>query len=87
MNDKLKRMFADYGAVAIGTYLGIFALALAGFAGAIGLGVQVESAAGGAGTFAAAYVATKLTQPLRILATALLTPLVARLLRRKSVGP
>jgi hypothetical protein len=34
------------------------------------------------GTFAAAYIATKLTQPLRIGATLVITPFIARLYER-----
>jgi len=58
-------MFEQYGPVAIVTYLAIFALVFAGFAVAISMGVPVDSAGGTAGILGAAYVATKLTQPLR----------------------
>lgn len=74
---KLQALFAEYGAIAVGTYLSIFALTLAGFSAAIGFGFEVEGMAAGAGTFGAAYLATKLTQPLRIGATLLMTPVVA----------
>lgn len=73
---------AEYGAVAIATYLVIFVMVWSGFAVAIGLGFQVESAGGSAGVIGAAYVATKLTQPFRIAGALALTPLVAKLLRR-----
>jgi len=66
----------------LATYFSLFALVFAGFGLAIALGMQVESAQGGAGVLGAAYVATKLTQPLRIAATMALTPLVARLVER-----
>lgn len=59
------------------TYLSVFAVVFVGFALAIELGIQVESAGAGAGVLGAAYVATKLSQPLRIAATIVLTPLVA----------
>jgi hypothetical protein len=83
MNRKrLKQLLAEYGKLALYVYLAIFALVLAGFALAISMGIKVESAAGQAGIWGAAWLATKVTQPLRILATLALTPLVARLLRR-----
>ena len=44
--------------------------------------VAVEGTVAQAGVLGAAYVATKATQPLRILATLALTPLIARLVRR-----
>jgi membrane protein implicated in regulation of membrane protease activity len=81
--ERFKALLAEYSGVALGTYLGIFFLVLAGFALAISAGVEVEGAASGAGLLAAAWVATKLTQPLRIAATVVLTPFVARLLRRQ----
>lgn len=78
----MKGIFAEYGTLAIVLYLIIFAITLAGFAVAISFGVETDSAAGSAGTLAAAWLATKLTQPLRILATLALTPLVAAGLKR-----
>jgi hypothetical protein len=56
---------------------------LIGFVLAIRIGVKVESAGATAGTWAAAYVATKLTQPLRILATLAVTPVAMKLLPQK----
>jgi len=80
--EKLKALLAEYGRVAIWTYFVIFGLVLVGFAVAIAYGFNVESAQGGAGVLGAAYLATKATQPLRIAATLVLTPLVARVVRR-----
>ncbi|MBK9758264.1 MAG: hypothetical protein IPO88_33060 [Nannocystis sp.] len=82
----MKGMLAEYGGVALSLYLIIFVLVLSGFAIAISLGVATDSAAGSAGTLAAAWVATKLTQPLRILATLAITPLVAAGLKRLRRG-
>lgn len=79
---RLERLATEYGSVAIATWFGLFALVLVGFAAAIKLGVAIEGAAGNASILGAAYVATKLTTPLRIGATVVLTPMVARLLRR-----
>ena len=66
----------EYGSLAIWVYFAIFFIVLVGFAIAIKSGVKVESAAGTAGVWGAAWVSTKLTQPLRILATLALTPFV-----------
>lgn len=79
---RLKQMFDEYGPIAIGTYFGIFFVVLGAFALAIQFGVHIDGAAGTAGTLAAAYVATKLTQPLRILGTLVLTPLVAKVVAK-----
>ncbi len=81
-SSRLKALLEEYGSIALVIYVALFALVFAGFAVAIGAGVHVQSAAGGAGLLGAAWVATKLTQPLRILATLALAPIVARLRRR-----
>ena len=79
---RLKDLFAQYGRLAVVTYFVLFALTFAGFAAAISAGVEVESTSGSAGLLGAAYLATKLSQPLRILGTLLLTPLLAAGLQR-----
>jgi hypothetical protein len=81
---RLEALFVEYGKTAIATYFVIFGLVLAGFAIAIQQGADVQSAHGSAGVLAGAWVATKVTQPLRIAATLLLTPIVARVLRKSS---
>jgi hypothetical protein len=70
---------AEYGIVALVLYLVIFGLVLGGTYLAIRGGWAPSSAAGKTGTFVAAYIVTKLTQPFRIAATVVLTPAVARL--------
>jgi len=82
LKDRLKHLMVEYGSLAIWVYFAIFLLVLVGFAIAIQSGVKVESAAGTAGVWGAAWVSTKLTQPLRILATLVLTPFVMRVARR-----
>ena len=79
---KLERLLAEYGPVALAVYFTIFLLVLAGAWTAIHLGWRPESASGSVGALTAAYLATKVTQPLRIAATLALTPLVAHLHRR-----
>ena len=82
MRKTLKNILTEYGAVAVVLYLVIFTLVLCGSWLAIRAGWAPESAAGKASTFAAAYIVTKVTQPLRIGLTVVLTPLVARLYER-----
>jgi len=78
----IKHMLAEYGLVAVVIYLVIFTVVMVGFWAAIRFGWQANSTAGTVGTWTAAYIATKLTQPLRIAATLALTPFIARLYDR-----
>lgn len=80
--ERLKAQLAEHGPIAVWVYFGLFFIVLVSFVAAIRLGWAVESAAGSAGVWAGAYVATKLTQPLRIAATLVLTPLVTVIVRR-----
>ncbi len=80
--ERIKSLMAQYGRLALWIYFAIFALVFAGFAIAIRAGLSVEGATESAGTLAAAYVATKVTQPVRIAATFALTPVVAAVIRR-----
>lgn len=83
---RIKERFAqvkrDYGKIAIGTYLVIFVVVLGAFAVAIQMGYAVEGASGTGGVLLGAWLATKVTQPIRIAATIGLTPFVARMLRK-----
>lgn len=82
MGAKLKHLLAEYGPVAVWIYLTLFFGVLVGIYLAIKAGWAPQGVAGNAGAWTAAYLATKLTQPLRIGATLVLTPLVGRLWRR-----
>lgn len=79
---KLKDLFEEYGRVAFGTYVALWAAVLVGYAVAIKMGVQFDGAAETSGILFAAWVTVKATQPVRIAITVLLTPFVARLLKR-----
>lgn len=83
LRHRLNALFLEYGRLAIWAYFGIFAVVLLGFAAAIRLGFHEMSTAGNVGLWGAAYVATKLTQPLRIAATLALTPLLMKLARAR----
>ena len=78
----VQNLLAEYGTVAVVVYFTIFFATLFGFWLAISMGWRPSSAAGTAGTWAAAYIATKLTQPIRIGATLVITPFVAKLYER-----
>ena len=78
MKKTLKNIMAEYGVTALILYLVIFGLVLGGSFLAIRAGWSPKSVRGTAGTFVAAYIFTKLTQPFRIAATVLLTPILAR---------
>lgn len=82
LKDRFKALMSQYGKMVLWVYFTLFFLVLAGFAVAIRLGFNVKGAGGSMGILAGAWVATKLTQPLRILATLALTPLVERVTRR-----
>ena len=81
--EKFKILLEVYGRLAVVVYFGIFLATLAGFALAISFGFELESAKGGAGLLMASWLATKLTQPLRIAGTLALTPLVASVMKKK----
>jgi hypothetical protein len=83
LKERLSAHFAEYGKIALYTYLTLSLLAIAGFSIAFGAGVAPSSATGVLGTIGAGWLAAKATMPLRILATLGLTPLVAMLLRKK----
>ncbi|MEQ1572066.1 MAG: hypothetical protein ABMA64_40940 [Myxococcota bacterium] len=71
-----------YGWKMFGTYLTLFFGTWFGFWVAISWGFEPSGAVAGAGTVGGAYAATKLTQPVRILATLALTPVVVKVAAR-----
>jgi hypothetical protein len=79
LGTRLKALLEEYGKVAVVTYAVLFVVVFAGFAFAIQMGFEPKGTAAQAGTLGTAWVATKLTQPLRIGATLLLTPIVSRI--------
>lgn len=69
----------EYGIIALVVHYVIFAVVIVGFWLAIRAGWQPSSTAGSAGAWGAAYIAAKITQPLRIIVTLAITPFIARL--------
>ena len=78
MRKTAQRLFAEYGLAAVIVYFSIFFAVLFGAWAAISAGWEPSGVLGGVGTFTAAYLVTKLTQPVRIGATLVLAPLAAR---------
>ncbi len=88
LKDRLQDHIAEYGKLAFIIFISLGLMSLTGFYIAIKAGIDVGSNSGTAGALAAAWVANKLTTPIRIGATLVLTPIVAKILRRapKSAG-
>ena len=82
MKKTAQKLLAEYGVVAVIVYFVIFFAVLGGFWLGIRFGWRPQSTAGSVGAFTAAYIATKLTQPLRIAATLVITPFIAKLYER-----
>lgn len=87
MQETIKRLLGEYGPIAVVVYFAIFFAVLFTAWGALHFGWRPESVAGNVGTFTAAYLATKLTQPARIAGTLVLTPVVAKVYRRVARKP
>lgn len=85
---RLQELFAEFGTVAFVIYFTIFFGTWAGFWWAIGQGYELDGAAAEMGRIGGAYAATKLTQPLRIGVTVVLTPFIAAIVRKvRGSGP
>lgn len=84
MLNTLKNVLAKYGAIAVVVYLVLFAAVFVGSYFAIRLGWTPSSGAGEAGAWTAAYIVTKITQPLRIGATVVVATFVGKLRERGS---
>lgn len=76
------KLLEEYGMVAFGVWAVIALLVFGGTAFALQMGMDLESTQGKAGTLAGAYAVYQLTKPLRLAGVVVLTPVVARLLRR-----
>jgi hypothetical protein len=87
LKERLQAHMAEYGKIALYTYLALSLSAIVGFSIAIGIGVSPSDATGVLGVIGAGWLAAKATMPLRILATLGLTPLIAALLKRRKPKP
>jgi ABC-type transport system involved in cytochrome c biogenesis permease component len=88
LKQRLTALGEEYGPVAFVVWFTLFFATLGGFWFAVSRGWQPESASGTTGTLMIAYVASQATKPIRIAATVVLTPIVARVLRlrRQAAG-
>ena len=82
MTRRFKDILVEYGIVALVVHYVIFAAVLVGAYVAMRSGWQPTGRVASVGTWAAAYVVTKITQPVRIAVTLVVTPFVARLYER-----
>ena len=82
MQKTVKKILTEYGAFAVVIYLTLFAIVITGFMLAFTFGWRPESITGRVGVFTAAYLATRLTQPIRIVVTAAITPVCVRFYER-----
>lgn len=82
LKDRLAKHFAEYGKIALVTYLVLSVAAIVGFSIAIAVGAEPSSATGMFGVIGAGWLAAKATMPLRILATLGLTPIVAAVVHK-----
>lgn len=83
---RLKKLIADYGNVAIVTYLLISLVTIIIFTTIIALGVGATSGEGILGTIVAGWLAAKVTVPLRILGTLAVTPVLGTWLKRRKIA-
>ena len=79
---RFRDLVLEYGVIALIVHYIIFGAVIVGFWAAIRAGWQPTNATASVGTWTAAYVATKVTQPLRIVATLAVTPFIAKLYER-----
>ena len=79
MRKTLKQVMAEYGAIAVVVYLVLFTIVFVGSYFAIRLGWTPGSVTGQAGAWTAAYIFTKITQPLRIGATVIVATFLGKL--------
>ncbi|GLC24457.1 hypothetical protein [Roseisolibacter agri] len=82
MRKTAQRLLTEYGLAAVVVYFAIFFAVLFGAWAAIGAGWKPTGALANVGAFTAAYLFTKVTQPVRIAATVVLAPLAAKLWER-----
>lgn len=80
--DNYEALLAEYGMIALGVYLTIFIGTVTAFYVAIQMGWSADGASAEAGKIGAAYLASKALQPVRIVATIAITPVVAKVKHR-----
>ncbi len=85
----VKDFVVEYGAIGLIVYLTSTALVYVGFWLALQFGWRPSGTVGNAGYWITAYAAAKVTQPFRIIGSAAVTPIIARIYEKitgKSAG-
>lgn len=82
LKERFEKLLVEYGYTAFVVYFASSGLVLAGFLLAIRAGVHFEGILGTAGTWVAAWLALKLTQPWRFMGTIAVTPVVVKFVHR-----
>ena len=82
MKKRLENLVVQYGTVGLVVYLTSTCLVYAVFLVAIQLGWQPSGVVATGGVWIAAYIATKVTQPFRIMGAAAVTPFIVRAYER-----
>jgi hypothetical protein len=83
LKERLAKLFAQYGTVAIYLYFGLSIATIIGFAVAFWSGIEPTDATGVLGVLGAAWLAGKATIFIRIPIVLAVTPPIAELLRRR----
>lgn len=82
LRERYAHLLEEFGSAAVAVYAVLFFGTWLGFWIAISYGFDAGENAANAGTIGGAWVATKVTQPVRIAATIAITPLAVGLWRR-----
>ena len=90
MNSKIQNLFSKYGRIGLSVYFIIFFITLLGFWALLTAGFVIRSWSffselGDIGAIGLAYAATKITQPICIALTLLITPLIDKIMSTKQV--
>jgi len=85
IKERFEQVKAEYGKIALVTYLVLWAAVLIAYAVAIKMGVEMDSVSSKGGILVGAWIAAKVSQPFRIVLTIVLTPFIASLVRRRPV--
>ena len=95
MNERLKTLLAEYGQIALVIHFAIFFASVFIFWLAIGLGFEFGGEANlapswltesGSARLVAAYIASQVIKPFRLGATIILTPIVAKTVRKPEIA-
>jgi len=87
VKEKLGALYKEYGGIMIGVFLTIWVITFFGTLIAILTGFEIQGSSPNMGLLAAlgaSWVMLKVTMPVRVIITLALTPLVAKVIRRRA---